>query len=73
MSSTKYARLSYPTHFLKSRGCVIKNNFLEYTTNKTASFARRKDCNALLAINKAYHILNRLFSCSCSDTTLIKV
>ena len=28
MPSTKYVGLSYPTHFLKSRGSVIRNNFL---------------------------------------------
>ena len=61
MSSTKYAVLSYPTHFLKSRGRVIRNNFLEYRTYKTTHFARRNDVYALLAINKAKHILNRLF------------
>ena len=67
MSSAKYAGLSYPTHFLKSRGSVIRNNFLEYRTNKAAHFVRQNDNYALLAINKATHILNRLFSCSCSD------
>ena len=61
MPSTKYAGLSYPTHFLKSRGSVIRNNFLEYRTNKAAHFARRNDCYALLAINKANHMLNGLF------------
>ena len=68
MTSTKYAGLSYPTHFLKSRGSVIKINFLEYRTNKATHFARRNDIYALLAINKTKHILNRLLSCSCSDT-----
>ena len=34
MSSTKCEGLSYPTHFLKSRGRVIRNNFLEYGKNK---------------------------------------
>ena len=28
MPSTKYVGLSYPTHFLKSRGSVIRNKFL---------------------------------------------
>ena len=55
MPSTKYAGLSYPTHFLKSRGTVIRNNFLEYRTNKASHFARRNDYCALLAINKAKH------------------
>ena len=68
MSSTKCPGLSYPTHFLKSRGSVIRNNFLEYKTNKATHFVRRNDFYALFAINKATHILNRLFSCSCSDT-----
>ena len=68
MPSTKYAGLSYPTHFLKSRGSVIRNKFLEYRTNKATHFPRRNDCYASLAIYKANHIINRLFSCSCSDT-----
>ena len=72
MSSTKHAGLSYPTHFLKSRGSVIRNNFLEYRTYKASHFARRNDFYALLAINKANLILNRLFSCSCSDTIYSK-
>ena len=72
MSSTKCEGLSYPPHFLKSRGSVIRNNFLEYRTKQAAHFARRKDFYALLATNKAKHILNRLFSCSCSDTIYSK-
>ena len=73
MPSTKYAGLSYPTHFLKSRGGVIRNNFLEYRTNKATHFKQRNDWYALLAINKANHILNRLFSCSCSATIYGKI
>ena len=72
MSSTKYAGLSYPIHFLKSRGGVIRNNFLEYRTKKATRFVRRNDYDALLVINNAKHILNRLFSCSCSDTIYSK-
>ena len=68
MPSTKYEGLSYPTHFLKSRGSVIRNNFLEYRTKQAILFARRNDFYALFARNKAKHILNRHFSCSCSDT-----
>ena len=34
MSWTKCEGLSYPTHFLKSRGSVIRNNFLEYRTKQ---------------------------------------
>ena len=65
MPSRKYPGLSYPTRFLKSRGSVIRNIFLEYRTNKATHFARRNDCYALLARNKAKHKLNRLFLCSC--------
>ena len=72
MTSTKYAGLSYPTHFLKRRGSVIRNNFLEYRTIEATHFVRRNDCNALLAINKTNYILNRLFSCSCSETIYSK-
>ena len=69
MPSTKYEGLSYPTHFLKSKGSVIRNNFLEY---RTTLFARRNAFYALFATNKAKHILNRHFSCSCSDTIYSK-
>ena len=72
MPSTKYAGLGYPTYFLKSRTSVIRNNFHKYRTNKATHFARRNDCYALLAKNKANHILNRLFSSSCSDTIYSK-
>ena len=72
MPSTKYTGLNYPTHFLKSRGSVIRNNFLEYRANKAAHFARRNDNYVLLAINKANYLLNRLFSCSCSDISCSK-
>ena len=72
MPSTKYEGLSYPTHFLKSRGSVIRNNFLEYRTNQATLFARRNDVYALLATNKAKNILNRHFLCSCSDTIYSK-
>ena len=68
MPSTKYTGLSYPTHFLKSRGSVIRNNFLEYRTSKATHFVQLNYCYSLLPIIKANHILNRLFSCSCSDT-----
>ena len=53
MPSTKYEGLSYPTHFLKSRGSVIMNNFLEYRTKQATLFARRNDLYALFATNKA--------------------
>ena len=56
MPSTKCEGLSYPTHFLKSRGSVIKNNFLEYRTKQATLFARRIDLYALFATNKKKNI-----------------
>ena len=61
MPSTKYVGLCYPTHFLKSRCSVIRNNFLEFRTNKATHFERRNDCYALLAMNKANHIYSIAF------------
>ena len=49
MPSTKCEGLSYPTHFLKSRGSVIRNNFLEYRTKQTTLFGRRNDFYAFFA------------------------
>ena len=72
MPSTKCEGLSYPSHFLKSRGSVIRNIFLEYRTKEATLFALRNDFYALLATNKAKHILNMHFSCSCSDTIYSK-
>ena len=68
MPSSKYEELSYPTHFLKSWGSVIRNNFLEYRTKQAILFAQRNDVYALFSTNKSKHILNRHFSCSCNDT-----
>ena len=73
MPSTKYEGLSYPTHFLKSRGSVIRNNFLEYTTTQTALFARRNDIYALFATNKAKNILNRHFRAPVVTQFIVKV
>ena len=56
MPSTKCEGLSYPTHFLKSRGSVIRNNFLEYRTKHATLFARRNDLHALFFTNQAKHI-----------------
>ena len=72
MPSTKCEGLSYPTHFLKRRGGVISNNFLEYRATQAALFVRQNDFYALFATNKAKNILNRHFSCSCSDTIYSK-
>ena len=72
MPSTKSEGLSYPTHFMKSRGSVIRNYFLENRTKLATLFARRNDLYALFVTNKAKHILNRHFSRSCSDTIYSK-
>ena len=72
MSSTKCEGLSYPTHFLKSSGSVIRNNLLEHRTKQATLFARQNDFYALFATNKTKHILNMHFSCSCCDTIYSK-
>ena len=64
MPSTKYEGLSYPTHFLKSRGSIIRIIFIKAELKKATTFARRKDYYALFATNKAkkkkqQHTLNR--------------
>ena len=41
MPLTIYIGFYYGTHFLKSRGSVIGNNFLEYRTKQGNIFARR--------------------------------
>ena len=73
MPSTKCEGLSYLIRFLKNRGSVIRNNFLEYRNKQATFFAQRNDFYALFATNKARHILNRYFSCSCSDRIYLKV
>ena len=65
--------LSYPTHFLKSKDSGIRNNFLEYRTNKATHFARRNVFYALLAINKAKHYLNRLLCAPVVTQFMVKV
>ena len=39
MPLTKYWGLRYPTHFLKSRGSVIRNKFLKYRTKHVNIFS----------------------------------
>ena len=40
MSSTKHEGSSYPTHFLKSRGSTITNNFLKGRAKKAVQLLR---------------------------------
>ena len=72
MPLTKCEEVSYPTHFLKSRGSVITNYFLEYRTKQATPVVRRIDVHALFFTNKTKQMLNRHFSCSCSDTIYSK-
>ena len=62
MSSTKYEGSSYPTHFLKSRGSTITNNFLKGRAKKAVQLLRDEMIimHCLLE-NKSKHILNRHF------------
>ena len=73
MPSTKYEGSGYPTHFLKSRGNVIRNNFLEYRTNQATIFERRNDFHALFATYKAKYILNMLFCAPVESKIKVKV
>ena len=52
MPWTKYEGLSYPTHFLKSRGSVIRNNLFKYRTKKATLLERRNDAYALFVTKK---------------------
>ena len=61
MPLTKYEGFSYPTHFLKSRGSVIRNNFLEYRTKLATLFALRNNFYTWFATNKAKHTIKRHF------------
>ena len=66
MPSTKYEGLSYPTHFLKSGGSDIRNNFLEYRTTQVNIFCarvRRRCClKTLLMIHYLIQIKQNLYS-----------
>ena len=73
MPSTKCEGLSYPTHFLKSRGIVLLGiTFMNTDLNKPYFLRDEMSFYAFFATNKAKRILNRLYSCSCSDTIYSK-
>ena len=69
MPSTKCEGLSYPNHFLKSRGSVIRNDILEYRTKQASLFLREEMffMPCMLQISKTY--TQWAILCSCSDTT----
>ena len=73
MPSTNCERLSFPTHFLKSKGSVIRNNFPEYRTKQATLFVRRNDCYALFATNKAKHISISIFRAPVVIQFIVKV
>ena len=62
MSSTKYEGSNYPTHFLRSRGSTITNNFLKGRAKKAVQLLR-DEMNIMHCMlgNKAKHMLNRHF------------
>ena len=57
MPSTKCEGLSYPTHFLKSKSSIIRNNLLEYRYRQAPLFARRNDLYAF-----SLHIKKNIYS-----------
>ena len=73
MPSTKCEGFSYPTHILKSRGSVIRNNFLEYRTKQGTFFARRNDFYALFAANKANQYSIGIFHAPVVTQFIVKV
>ena len=66
MPSTKYVELSYPTHFLKSRGIVIRNIYFNIELIKPHIL--RDEMILCIASNKLSKTLDSLFSLSFSDT-----
>ena len=73
MPSTNCEGLSYPTHFCKSRGSVIRNNFLEYRTKQATLFAQRNDFYALVATNKANQDSKGIFLAPVVTQLIVKV
>ena len=73
VSSTKYEGLSYPTHFLKSKGSILRNKFLKCRTKKATLFAQQNDFYAIFATNKARHILNRHFCAPVVTQFVVKI
>ena len=73
MPSTKCEGLNYPIHFLKSRGSVNRNNFLEYRTKQATLFARRNDFYALFSTNKAKIYSKGIFRAPVVTQFIVKV
>ena len=73
MQSTKCEGLSYPTHFLKSRGSVIRNNFLEYRIKQATLFVQRNAFYTLFATNKAKQYSIGIFRAPVRTHFIVKV
>ena len=73
MPSTTCEGLTYPAHFLKSRGSVIRIIFLEYRIVQATLFAQRNDFHALFTTNKAKYIRNRHFHAPVVIRFIVKV
>ena len=70
----KICGVESPHPFLEKVGVwLLGIFFLEYRTNKATLFARRNDCYALLAVNKANYIVNRLFHAPVVTQFIVKV
>ena len=57
-ATDKIRGVELPHPLLESRGSVFRNNYLEFKTKQATPFSQRNDFYALLATNKAKHILN---------------
>ena len=57
MPSTKCEGLSYPTHFLKSRGSVIRNSFLECRTKQATLL-----CDEMIFMHCSLQIKQNIYS-----------
>ena len=73
MPSTKCEGLSYSNHFLKGRGSVIRNNFLECRTKQATLFARRNDFYTLFATSKANIYSIDIFRAPVETQFIVKV
>ena len=57
MPLSKYKGLSYPTHFLKNMGSVIRNNILEYRTKQATLL-----CNEMIFMHCSLQIKQNIYS-----------
>ena len=73
MQSTKCEGLSYPTNYLKSRGSVIRNNFLGNRTKQATLIARQNEfMHCLLQIKQNIYSTG-IFHASVVTQFIVKV